>query len=75
MEFDTSKYVKMFDIIEQAKTANGLMETLKRDVFNGKDGNYQYGQVPVMSTKTSIHNKIVILRNELHQLDEMIQKV
>lgn len=68
-------FVKAMEINTQATTVDGIMGTLVKDIREGGKGNYAFGYVPVTSTKTRIHNKIVLLRGELNRLDKMIQGV
>lgn len=67
------QYVKEIKILNQSEISSNLMDAIKRDIVDGQEGRYAYGQVPATATKTSIHNKIVILRSELTRLDKLIQ--
>lgn len=68
-------FVKAMEINTQATTVDGIMNTLVKDIREGEKGNYTFGYVPATSTRTRIHNKIVLLRGELNRLDKMIQGV
>ena len=68
-------FVKAMEINTQATTVDGILGTLVKDIREGGKGNYASGYVPATSTKTHIHNKIVLLRGELNRLDKMIQEV
>lgn len=68
-------FVKAMEIKTQTTTIDGIMNTLVKDIREGEKGNYTFGYVPSTSTKTHIHNKIVMLRGELNRLDKIIQGV
>lgn len=68
-------FVKAMEINTQTTTIDGIMNTLVKDIREGEKGNYTFSYVPAASTKTRIHNKIVMLRGELNRLDKMIQGV
>lgn len=67
--------LKLMEISSQTSTISGITRTLAKDIQEGEHGNYTFGYVPATSTKTHIHNKIVLLRGELARLDKMIQGV